>query len=162
MFVHVSLSVYVCVCVPVLVCTLTDCDCVSIGFSPGAKKSWAQTEKWDQRGKLISPSQIHSLLDCVVIIVHTHTHTHMYSEWCPQLLRVLPTLMRCERGTKRRQVESRWITETDRERGRGATINLAAGQSIRKVELERNSVSRNLLEEKRVKVGKRGRSRGDK
>lgn len=41
------------------------------------------------------------------------------------------------------------------------TINLKAGKSIRKVELERKTVGRNLLDENRVKVGKRQR-KGEK
>ena len=54
-----------------------------------------------------------------------------------------------------KQVEKRWIGEPDRERGRGVTINLIAGKSIRKVRLERKSLGRNLLEENEVKFGKK-------
>lgn len=76
-------------------------------------------------------SQTHSLPDCVVI---TETLKRLYSERRPQLLRVLPVLMRCESGTEMKQVERRWIRGTDRERerGRGLTINLIAGKSIGK------------------------------
>ena len=36
---------------------------------------------------------------------HAHTHTHTHCEWCPLLLGVLASLMRCERGTEMEQVE---------------------------------------------------------
>lgn len=88
-----------CVYVSVLVWTLTDYDCISIGFSPSEKWCRAQTEKWDQRGKLISLSQTHSSLECG----HTGRDTHC--KWCPLLLGVLTSLMRCESGTEMEQVE---------------------------------------------------------
>lgn len=71
-YVYVSLCMSACVYVSVLVWTLTDYDCISIGFSPSEKWCRAQTEKWDQRGKLISLSQTHSSPECG----HTERETH--------------------------------------------------------------------------------------
>lgn len=46
--------------------------------------------------------------------------------------------------------------------GRGVTINLVVGGIVRKVKSRRRAVSRNLLEEKRVRAGERERSEGEK
>ena len=112
---------FVCVCASVCVCV-----CVCVYVRPHLDPNWlwlhflrifsqwegvgAQTEQWDQRGKLISP-----LRDAVLSRVcghrdtrkhaRTHTHTHTHCEWCPLLLGVLASLMRCERGTEMEQVE---------------------------------------------------------
>lgn len=98
---------------------LTDCDCISIGFSAGANGEQGPDEEMGSDGKthLLFPDTFPPR------VCGHHTHTHTRTEWCPQLLGVLPVLMRCESGTEMKQVERRWIRETDRERERGKKGN---------------------------------------